>query len=309
MLSHTDALTHSSFYTEELLHREVLSQRNFILTHRPVCTQKLLHMDACTLYTQKLLHIGLTHRCFYALKLLHTHKLLDKEVFTQRSFYTQKLLHGEVFTQRSLYAHTQGSFTHRSFYPQKLLHTEAFIQTSFCTKKPWHREVFTQGSFYTQRSVYTENPCHRGPLWRCKTAFLLTVFAVRLSFRAKRLHLRFQNCNFSSVLDVRPSFRARWLCIWSLLHQFFDISVWRGEIAILHPFCCSTPVHAKGLRMNLQNPCASEIAYRYFVERPKHQSWDLSREGCCSRGSRCAQPRDISLSTCFWRETIEDKKI
>ena len=101
----------------------------------------------------------------------HTHKLLDKEVFTQRSFYTQKLLHGEVFTQRSLYAHTQGSFTHRSFYPQKLLHTEAFIQTSFCTKKPWHREVFTQGSFYTQRSVYTENPCHRGPLWRCKTAF------------------------------------------------------------------------------------------------------------------------------------------
>ena len=73
--------THSSFYTQTLLHRDAFTHRNFY-------TQKVLHTDTRHFYTQRLLHTDtFTHRHFYTQTHLHT------DAFTHRSVYTQKLLH------------------------------------------------------------------------------------------------------------------------------------------------------------------------------------------------------------------------
>ena len=160
---HTDAFTHRSFYTQNLLHTEAFdtqrlwhteafTHRSFYtnaFTHRSFYTQKLLHIDAFThrnLYTQKLLHTEtFTHRSFlhadaFAHRSFYTQELLHKEAFTHRSFYTQKLLHTEAFTHRNFY--TQKLFTRRRFCTQKLLHTGAFTQRSFYTQKLLHTEAF-----------------------------------------------------------------------------------------------------------------------------------------------------------------------
>jgi hypothetical protein len=42
-------------------------------------------------------------------------------------------------------------------------------------------------------------------------------------------------------------------------------------------------------------------------KKPKRESWDLFREACCSRGSRCAQPRDISWYSLF-SQILEEKQ-
>ena len=41
------------------------------------------------------------------------------------------------------------------------------------------------------------------------------------------------------------------------------------------------------------------ILKRSLEKRPKRESWDLLRDACCSRGSRCAQPRNISFYRYF----------
>jgi hypothetical protein len=99
MLLHTDAFTHRCVYT---------------LTHRTFYTQKLFHREAFThrnLYAQWLLQRSLLHR--------------DAEAFTQRRIYTEKLLHRllhrEVFyTEKPFHRATLG-----------YTHTEAFTNRSF----------------------------------------------------------------------------------------------------------------------------------------------------------------------------------
>ena len=53
-----------------------------------------------------------------------------------------------------------------------------------------HADAFTHREGFTHRSVYTRKLLRREP---------------------KRLHPRFQTCNFTPLFDVRPSFRARGL--------------------------------------------------------------------------------------------------
>ena len=72
-LSHRNALTHKSFYTQELLHRKVSTRREKMHTHRRFCTQTLLHRAA---FTQKPLHNSYTE------KTLYTQKLLDRACCT-----------------------------------------------------------------------------------------------------------------------------------------------------------------------------------------------------------------------------------
>jgi hypothetical protein len=126
-----------------------------------------------------------------------------------------------------------------------------FSYKRFCTRKFLHREAFTQRTLATNDMSDVAN------------RNFTSVFALRPSFRANRLHLRCQNRNFASVFDVRPSFRAKGLHLRfqnqnftpvltfdlnfvrkgsirslkiAILHQFFDMSVWRCKIAMLHQF-------------------------------------------------------------------------
>ena len=101
---------HRSFYTKELLHREVFT------------------------YTQELY----TPTCFYTEERLHTDVFLDRRMFTYRHVYTGTSLHTDGLTHRSVY--TQ-AFTQKT---QKLLQTDAFTQTSFYTQMRLHRHGFTQ---------------------------------------------------------------------------------------------------------------------------------------------------------------------
>ena len=84
------------------------------------------------------------------------------------------------------------------------------------------------------------------PLFRSKVLHLrfqngnfTKVFDVRPSFYAKGSQLKFQNRNFATGFDVRPSFCAKRLRLIFqnvILHQFFDIFLWRCQIAILNKF-------------------------------------------------------------------------
>ena len=92
---------------QKLLHREVLTQRNFC-TQWHVCAQKPLH-----------------HIQFLPRKLLRTHT----------SFYTETYSTQRLYTEKSL-------LTCRNLGPKKLLHTEAFAQRRLCTEKPFRRADF-----------------------------------------------------------------------------------------------------------------------------------------------------------------------
>ena len=94
-----------SLYTEELLHTEAGTQRNFY-------AQKLLSAQR-SFYTE-----AFTHRSCYAKK-LYTETFTHKGFHTQ-NLYTEELLHTEVFTHRRVY--TQYLFSQRSFYVEKSLH-------------------------------------------------------------------------------------------------------------------------------------------------------------------------------------------
>ena len=117
---YTEALTHRSLYTEDLLDTERFTQRN------------LLHKGA------------LTHRCIYTQKLLHT------DVFPHRSFYAHTFFNRGALTHRK---NTQkslcrGAFSQRSFNTQKLLRNEVFTQTSFDKQTPLYTKVFTHRRVY-----------------------------------------------------------------------------------------------------------------------------------------------------------------
>ena len=112
-------LTHTKFYTNQLLHQPAFTQTLFDTNHfllKPTftrasfCTNPLLHTHTHTRFsTNHLLHQpDLTQTSFY------THQLLRKPTFRPTSFYTNHRLHQPTFINR-------------------LLHTSAFTQTSFCT--------------------------------------------------------------------------------------------------------------------------------------------------------------------------------
>ena len=112
--------------------------------------------------------VGLTHRSFYAQKLLHT------EAFTHRLLYTQTLLHTDAFT-------------YRPFYTQTLLHTEAFTHRSFYTQTLLHTDPFTRRPFYTQKLLHTNTFTHRDRTREIAILLSTSVFDVQHPFRAKGL--------------------------------------------------------------------------------------------------------------------------
>ena len=136
-LLHIETVAHRSFckpkpafYAQKLLRREVLADR--CCSHRR--SQKLLHTD--TFFTQKLLHGEIVTSCSFRRRtpLHYTQKLLHK-----RSFCAQMQLHADTFphrgpvTQRSFDTgklwHTE-AFAARRLDTQKLLHMlRAALQT------------------------------------------------------------------------------------------------------------------------------------------------------------------------------------
>ena len=50
-------------------------------------------------------------------------------------------------------------------------------------------------------------------------------------------------------------------------------------------------------------PCVEDL----LEKKTQRESWDLFREACCSRGSRCAQPRDLSFYSLF-SQILEEKQ-
>ena len=126
--AHTGAFTQKSlhkgaFYTQKVLHREVFTLRSF-------CTQ-----TSRSFFTQKFLHEEIfTQRGFYTQTRLHT------EAFTQRSLYTEELLHTKAFTH-SKFLHTQGLLQREVFTQRSFLHTEGFTQRSLYSKELLHTNV------------------------------------------------------------------------------------------------------------------------------------------------------------------------
>ena len=154
--------------------------------------------------------------CALERKLLHI-KAFTQRFFTQSSFYTQKLSHTDAFTQRCLYIEKclhRGAFTHRSFCTEKSFQTEeTFTQRSPYTEELVHTDTLNIGAF-TRRSFLHRELLHREPL--PQRTFVTSqnhnfepVCAVRPSFLAEGLRLRFQTCNFTPAFEISPAFRAK----------------------------------------------------------------------------------------------------
>ena len=131
-LSHREALTQRSFYTQRLLRtanfhtQQAFTQKSFCTLKESPNTEKHLHRGAFThgsLYTQKLSHTAS----------FHTESFYTEQAFTQRSRYTEKHLHREAFTH------------------SKLLHTEAFAHSQLLHREDFSREAFTLR--YTEKNT------------------------------------------------------------------------------------------------------------------------------------------------------------
>ena len=144
-----------SLDTQELLHREVLTQRRF--THRSFYPQTRVQTEGFTdrgsYAAQKLLHrAAFTHRSFDTKKPLHR-EVFTPEAFTQKSLYTEKFLHTEAFAQENFYA---GKLLHRSFVHWAVLHRGAFTHRRVYTEKPLHRGTFTHRSLLRKKTICTK---------------------------------------------------------------------------------------------------------------------------------------------------------
>ena len=212
---HTEAFRHRLFFREsqKLWHREAFTPRIFY-------TQKLLHTQA---FPQRLLHReAFEHRSFYTQTPLHT------EACTHRGFYAQKLLHREAFTDRRF--PTEKPIPQSSFYTlQKIAVLRKFLTfghhivrkgyirrwkiatfdliksqfyTSFISRETVVPDVskWIKSQFYNNASTFASDVK--------KSQFSRSY--CRLTFMP-RLHLNFQNHNFTPVFDGWPSFRAKGL--------------------------------------------------------------------------------------------------
>ena len=104
----------------------------------PVKGEPLLRIRGKSLYTEELLHTEAgTQRNFYAQKLLSAQRSFYTEAFTHRSCYAKKL-YTETFTHKS-FSHKKplhrGAFTHRSFYAQTRLYTVSFFAKKFLCRE------------------------------------------------------------------------------------------------------------------------------------------------------------------------------
>ena len=174
----------------------------------------------------------------------YTGKLLLIDAFTHRSFYTEQLLQREVFAKRSPYTEEslhRRAFTQRSLYTDQLLHTEAkaltqgsHLYAGACTRKRIYTQKLLHREAFTQSILATEDICDVS-----KIAIL--PFGVRPSFRAKGLHLVFQNWNFTQFFAVRPSCRAKGLDLifqkWNF-RQFFFVSTFQFDVVKLRTSFC-----------------------------------------------------------------------
>ena len=125
--------------------------------------------------------VRLTHRSFYAQKLLPT------EAFTHRLLYTQTLLHTDAFT-------------YRPFYTQTLLHTEAFTHRSFYTQTLLHNRPF-----YTQTLLHTEAFTHK-TLSHTETGPVKSQFYLVLHFLTFNIHFVRKGCDGPSKIAISPQF-------------------------------------------------------------------------------------------------------
>ena len=122
------------FYTEELLHREVIIQKSFY-------THKSLHIR---LFTQRLFH-----REAFALKSFSTQKYT--EAFTQKSFYTAKSWKTALRFNKQL-----GTFAPSPEAPEHFSHLKLDSGSSSLTI--WYFQVLTHGHLYSDQSYYKVVP-------------------------------------------------------------------------------------------------------------------------------------------------------
>ena len=148
---HTDALhKKDSFHAKKTARRRSYTQNiTEPCTQRSLCTEQFLHKET---FTQK--DFGpqkLAHR-------LHKDMLLDAETLPRAAFYTEKLVRTEAAQKSTHSSCRQTVCTYRIIltqksYAQKLLRTTVFTHKRFYTytQMPLH----TQKNFYTQKLVHT----------------------------------------------------------------------------------------------------------------------------------------------------------
>ena len=139
------------FFTQVLLHENVYTQKTSI--HRNLLHT---HTHTHTYFTQTIWTLFYTQEFSRTEAVTHTHTLLHKGVFTDRSCdtHTHMLWHIDIY--RCCYTQV---LIHRCLYKQRLMHT----QRCFHTVKPLQRTVllwacvFTHWScFYTKVSLHTD---------------------------------------------------------------------------------------------------------------------------------------------------------
>jgi hypothetical protein len=118
---HAKKHIHRRFYTKKLVHRETVTQSDFI--YRRFYAQKFSHRE--TFEHKAFTYEICTHRCLY----------------TQKLFYAEQPLHRETFTN----GHKE-TLTHRKSASQMLLHEEDF------TEKLSRADAFTPNNCCTEIS-------------------------------------------------------------------------------------------------------------------------------------------------------------
>ena len=236
--------------SQKLWHREAFAPQRIFYTEKLWCTEKLL-----------------LHRRFYT----HTEAFTHTRLYTQ-SFYAQKPLHTDAFIP------TEKPIPQSSFYTLHFQKSQFYV--SFWRSAIISCERVASGVGKSQFLTLDNHFAWKGCAWPCKTAILHEFFSgetvvpdvskwiksqfytnswtfasdvkksqfshsyCRLTFMP-RLHLNFQNHNFTPVFDGWPSFRAKGLC---------RAAQGLTKFACCHMFGCPTcAISAEGC------PCPKEI--------------------------------------------------
>ena len=158
------AFTQSCLYTEAL-HSDACAQSSFCAkknpTHKLLTHWGQTSFSHASFYTQKVLHTEVLLTNPYIQRPLHRAVFVKKRSYTQ-TFYTQKLLHTNAFTHKAVY--TEKLSPKNAFHTRKLLHAEVFAQTPLDTEvftlgRLSTEQLFTR-SIYTEtlshRSLYSK---------------------------------------------------------------------------------------------------------------------------------------------------------
>ena len=147
-------LTHTSFYTNQLLYQPAFTQTLS-------CTKHFLQKPTFTSTSFAKTHF---YTNAFSKNHLYANQLLDKRAFTLTSFYTNQLFDQPAFTET---AFCSNQLFQTSFYTNQLLHKPAFkfTQNQLLDKSPFQKlrkPPFTTTSF-PQPLLWACRPKARGP--------------------------------------------------------------------------------------------------------------------------------------------------